>query len=773
MIRLLLVFSLCCLLPLDGTAQDAAKDLRSKEVSTRLAAIENLVTSADPGAEKLLLKALKDKDWEVVERAAEALATLGGKSSVKPLVTLALEGPVRRLRLTAARSLAEINPAEAIKAVDKKLRGKTEVQACEALTRIAAKLPGASDQRKLEKLLSSKEMHTRMAAAEALIVSAAADSPEVLTELLQETQPIAVTAAALDGARSLGKGTFLATLGDLYSRKTLTGVLERRAAEAIAACILTNEDEEARKQEAAAQLGRFCAANEGQVAERGTRLGLVFVRTGLLEGKALHEALGPALEHPQIGVRAGALRALEESPCPEAKQYALGVLSSTEEARVRLAALRLVLTEDAVEEEEIRAKLKQLLLEDASPFVREGIAVALAVQGHEDVVGPLVNALEDTSWGVAACAAVSLGRSRQKAAVAPLARVAREAKDWRLRGAAVVGLTQVLDKEAIPVLIEVLEDEEQTIVRTSLGYLRAVARQDLAPEMQVWKKWWEENEKHTRLWDPKEVEERRKKYGYNAPAANIYLGIDVLVLESRGDHIQFLLDFLGIKHRLTESAQIATSGVDARGVFVSNCTGEIVPNDVEQLAWFVRVGGSLFGSCWALHETIEPLGTGAVRKLETRNEVLDNVLATPCAIGSPYLEGVFGPEVRPIYALQGAHLIEVLEAERVEVLVDSAECAENWGGGELACWFRLGHGVVLDSVNHFDVQGLELATGLKKPEQRMAYAMDHMGLTYVELRLNKKAKYWSSNARAAREVRDLSVFQLVTNFVRLRRMRGL
>ncbi len=50
--------------------------------------------------------------------------------------------------------------------------------------------------------------------------------------------------------------------------------------------------------------------------------------------------------------------------------------------------------------------------------------------------------------------------------------------------------------------------------------------------------------------------------------------------------------------------------------------------------------------------------------------------------------------------------------------------------------------------------------------------MDHMGLSHERLRETFKEKWWDNNLKAAREVRDLSVFQLVTNFVRLRRMQG-
>ena len=162
---------------------------------------------------------------------------------------------------------------------------------------------------------------------------------------------------------------------------------------------------------------------------------------------------------------------------------------------------------------------------------------------------------------------------------------------------------------------------------------------------------------------------------------------------------------------------------------------------------------------------------GVLKKYET-GEVLDTVSADNCAQDSPYLEGVFAPGVRPLYSLVGAHLIEVVDHERAEVLIDSPECAERWGIGDLAAWFPAGHGVVIDSVNHFDEQGLTNATGLKGAEAIQAYAVDHMGLSYEELRAKKKEKFWKSAAKAGREVMDLSVFKLVTNFVRLKRLYG-
>ena len=317
-----------------------------------------------------------------------------------------------------------------------------------------------------------------------------------------------------------------------------------------------------------------------------------------------------------------------------------------------------------------------------------------------------------------------------------------------------------------------LSDAQRQVQRTAHEFLVEIARRRLERDPEVWRAWWAENEKRVRMVDPDEEAARRERFGYAKTAAELYEGLDVVVLESRGDHIQKVLEHLEIDHRLTAGSKVPAAEVHPRAVFVANCTGEIEARDSELLAWFVRTGGSLFGSCWALQETIERAYPGVLRRLETTGEVLDNVRAAPCVEDSPYLEGVFEGAVEPIYALQGAYLIDVVQPERVEVLVDSPECAERWGGGNLAAWFTVGHGVILDSVNHFDVQGLELATGLKKPEERMAYAVDHMGLGLAELRALRGEKWWSKSFEAARRVRDLSVFNLVSNFVRAKRVAG-
>src|SRR5712672_2752928 len=72
---------------------DPAKDLKDKDFSVRLAAVEALESAGGKDCEKLLRDALTDKDWQVCERAAIALAKRGTPASVEDLVRLSIDGP--------------------------------------------------------------------------------------------------------------------------------------------------------------------------------------------------------------------------------------------------------------------------------------------------------------------------------------------------------------------------------------------------------------------------------------------------------------------------------------------------------------------------------------------------------------------------------------------------------------------------------------------------------------------------------------------------------
>jgi HEAT repeat protein len=775
-------FALACALVAQS---DPEKDIKSKDAEQRVAAVAALKGLGVERAEKPLIAALGDKDWEVVESAATALGELRAKGASAALVKTALEAPAARVRRAAAQALTQLDPLKAAGELGKQTAGKNALHAWEALAYVAASPEVGGDEaltKNLRKSQKAKEDAERVAAAAGINALAASERIAALDEYIAGGD-VRLASAALAAIGRRATADAVPVLQKALEKSKVDDVLERRLIAATTAVAATVGAEAVQP-----LLDALTANSDAAVAARAMRLAHSLAPTPARE--IATAALTRGGEHANADVRAAALHAGCALKIEALQKRARTLAAQDKDDRVRLVALRSTVSSSGVGDAEVLALALAKLKEDPSALVREEAAVALARATSAETIAALDAATADRDWAVAACSAVSLGKTLQEQAVAPLLRLSKS-EDWRLRGAAIVGLCHVTKKEAIPAIIAALGDAEPAIARSAWNYLRALSRQDLPLAAEPWQGWWRDNEARIRMWTPQEAKERREKYGYSQSIVEVFRDLDVVVLDSRGDHIQKVLDMVraternepkaagasrddandkAIAYRLTAAARHREDGLHPHAVYVSNCTGEVEPEDLERIAWFVRTGGYLFGSCWSLHETIEKVYPGVVRKFPTSSEVLDTVEAEPCAAGSAYLEGVFEGGVQPQYNLEGAHLIEVLDRERCEVLVDSPQCATRWGIGNLAVWFRAGHGLILDSVNHFDNQGLTNANWIKEVEERQAYAVDHMGLSYAELRASLGEKWWGGNTKAAERIYDRTALKLVTNIVRSKRL---
>lgn len=762
--------------------QEFEKGLKAKEFEVRLATVQLLARDKDPKTEKLLVGALKDDDWEVVLRATQALGERGTKASFDVLVKLALDAPLQRVRQAAAMALARVAPDEAVAELMRKTQPEsTAFAACDALAFVCANRDTKNDLHPLVKLVErSKDSAVRAAAARVLAAATWKDRETVLAKL-EDSGTVRVVCAVLDECAKAPRPGDLERALKLLQAQKLDDCVERRALKTARAAIEAGGSalDEA---QTLGQLSPLLGAKDPLVAARGARLVSSLTGTpaskdktavgGRVSVSAALTALKPVLEHADAPARKAAAAALSRISGDGALARARSMAQDDKSPRVRYVALETLAQIAAISEEPNRVVALHALANDTDPDVRRLAAVLLGQKGLDEAVAPLVGALADKDWGVAVCAAVSLGKTQSGSAIEPLAKLSKASADWKLRAAAAVGLSRMYLKSAIPPMIAALNDPDPFVVTTVHATLVAVAREKIAPKVELWNEWWAKHADTITIVNPATQAEYQKRFGDRSTGApEIFRDLDVVVLESRGDHIENVLKDQKIEFRTTMASKIGANGISVDGLFVANCTGEIEEGDVERLRWFVLTGGHLLGSCWALHETIERALPGVQRKFETTSEVVANVEAFDCSNRSPYLEGVFTEGVRPIYALEGAHLIEVVDAERNEVLLDSPECAERFGCGNLAAWFVAGHGTVLDSVNHFEAQGLESAVGLKSAQDRQAFAVDHMGLALDRLRVVKGEKWWDSALKASKEITDLSVFRLVTNFVRLRRLR--
>lgn len=788
-----ILFALCLL-----QAPDLEKGIKAKEFEVRLATVQLLTRDTDPKTEKWLANAARDEDWEVALLATVGLGERKAKSAVDALVKLALDALIQRIREAAAHSLGETAADEGAGALSRKLTGSDALHALQALALVIAGRDTKFDVSAAAKLVDKAKGDDVRAAAAAVVAAGTGKDRDKVLEKILSGPSVMSACAALDRLSVSSRAGDRARLLALLAKPVLDDCVERRALRAARTALVTGAEKldeaqilEALKPLLTARLQAVSARGARLIESLCTRAPVVApageeapatggtppaddpaaAAPGLIAADKALAALQPALEHTDSVPRAFAARALIAIGGEAAIERARALALADKSPRVRRAAFEALCALVPVSEEANRNVAIELLARDSDAEVRRTAAVRLGARGLGEAVEPLSAALNDRDWGVAVCAAVSLGLTQAGTAIEPLARLSKGSPDWKLRAAAVVGLSRLYLKSALPATIEALADTDPFVVKCAHAQLIAVSHETFEPKREVWLEWWKKSQDTLLIVDPVTQAEFKKRFGNSGTAApEIFRDLDVLVLESRGDHIETLLAREKIAHRTTMAGKVAAVGLSSDGLFVANCTGEIEEPDVERLRWFVLAGGHLFGSCWALHETIERVLPGVIAKFETSGEVMAQVEARACQAESPYLEGVFTPGVQPMFALVGAHVIDVLQPERAEVLVDSPACAETYGSGNMVAWFEAGHGTVLDSANHFEAQGLENAVGLKKALDRQAYAVDHMGLPLAKLREVKGADWWDSSIKASREVLDTSVFRLVINFVRLRRL---
>ncbi|MHC4971501.1 MAG: HEAT repeat domain-containing protein [Planctomycetota bacterium] len=737
--------------------------LQSRDVKSRLAGIEQIRKEGHADAEELLHKATKDKDWEVVHRAVDALAVRGTKKSTRLLLDVAVRGPTRKVRRAAALALEKIDPEVAAAALARKLKGETVIRAAEALELIAEPVAGDA----LEKVVKRADSPARAHAL--LALGALRDEKRIkfFGGYLKDAD-IEVRAAAAEALARVGRSRAIGPLRAGLSDERMPAVMERRHIAAIYTLLLAEPDEEQRAFSARMLVTSLGMGGTPKVTAAYARmlgeLGRKEKPAGPVDDyeRAL---VSVGLTHADLTVRSAAVAALAR--LGRAVDRLEDVARSDTSHRVRFHALRAV---DKIRGGEAIELFLDRLANDRHASVREEAAFLCSRRKLKEAAPALVAALKDRSWEVCTSAAVSLGKLEAREGLQPLQRLLKE-KDWRRRGAGVVGLGWIHKPAAVDSLIDALRDKEIAVARTALEFLRHNTGQALDAKQKAWREWWGKVRKTFSFRDPGEEAREAKKYGYAVTRRGVYEDLDIVVLQTRkgGDNIQFLLDDYGIEHRIIRAASVKKVGLHPHALFVANCPGEITKSDVERLQWYVRAGGYLFASCWALTHTVQAAFPDVVRKLHTRAQIVDTVGAQKCPSNSPLIEGVFDGVTLPLYELMGSHVIDVIDPERFEVLIDSPECATRWGDGNLAGWFTIGHGLILDSANHFDLQGMSQQR-LRDEKERMAFAVDHLGYGYEELRKLRGEGVFAKQPLAVKRTRDLSIFRFITTFVRQKRL---
>jgi hypothetical protein len=180
---------------------------------------------------------------------------------------------------------------------------------------------------------------------------------------------------------------------------------------------------------------------------------------------------------------------------------------------------------------------------------------------------------------------------------------------------------------------------------------------------------------------------------------------EVVAVRGAYDHIHRVLEATGVPFVEVDPGELHRADWDRMQVLLVNCPGQLPDGALRRIAPWVRQGGYLVTTDWALKHVIEPAFPKTVRHngLTTGDCVVRVELDEDGA--DPLLEGFLEAGRDPLWWLEGSsYPIEILDRKRVRVLARSREVAEQWGAEPVIVTFDEGEGTVLHLLSHLYLQ---------------------------------------------------------------------
>jgi hypothetical protein len=185
---------------------------------------------------------------------------------------------------------------------------------------------------------------------------------------------------------------------------------------------------------------------------------------------------------------------------------------------------------------------------------------------------------------------------------------------------------------------------------------------------------------------------------------------DVIVVKGGYDHIEQVMDSADTPYTLIEPETMDKARLRPDQVLFINCPGIFNKKGLRKLESFVRSGGFLFTTDWALRNVIEPAFPGFLEYNDrptldevVRIEILDR--------DDTILQSVLDENDDPQWWLEGSsYPIKILDLEHVRVLVQSKELKERHGEAPVFVSFDHGEGQVYHMISHFYLQRSETRT---------------------------------------------------------------
>jgi hypothetical protein len=207
----------------------------------------------------------------------------------------------------------------------------------------------------------------------------------------------------------------------------------------------------------------------------------------------------------------------------------------------------------------------------------------------------------------------------------------------------------------------------------------------------------------------------REKIKKDIPQDEEYLkkvqNSDVIVVRGGYDRAEDVLGAMEIPHVIIDTHDVDRAEFNSSQVVFINCPGNLSGYGITKIRSFVEEGGFLVTTDWALRNVIESAFPGILRynQQPTRDDVV-RVEILDC--GHQFLEGLISVDEDPQWWLEGSsYPIEILDKDKVEVLITSEEMEAKYGEAPIAVTFNYGEGSVFHIVSHYYLQRADLRTG--------------------------------------------------------------
>ena len=184
----------------------------------------------------------------------------------------------------------------------------------------------------------------------------------------------------------------------------------------------------------------------------------------------------------------------------------------------------------------------------------------------------------------------------------------------------------------------------------------------------------------------------------------------IIIVAGSYDKIELVLELIKVPFILIQPHEVSQIELRPDQILIVNCPGNVYDDALPKIKNFVKEGGFLFTTDWALLNILEkifprylkynqrPTGDDCVRV-----EILDK--------SNKFLEGLFDEKADPIWWLESSsYPIQILDKSQVKLLIVSKEMQEKYGEAPIVITFDYGEGTVLHMTSHYYLQRAELRT---------------------------------------------------------------